>query len=229
MRIFITLLILANVLFLGVSLYIVEPEKGVAIYTEERKKDTQSLVLLAELDRDELIADLIVKETQVGNKDEKQLIKCLKIVGDWDQAGLLSVKDKIDSLDKYVVSEGKERRKKVNYWVVIPPFSSRVDAVSARRALQRVKVVDTFIIQSGSRANALSMGLYSKEESAKRRVNYINAKKLAIAKASIETLTLYVDQKWIKIAPVGEDLEVIKATIGEGIIDTEIIQCEIDT
>ena len=154
----------------------------------------------------------------------------MKIVGDWDQeAGLISIKEKIGAIDKYVVSEGKERRKKVNYWVVIPPFSSRVEAISARRALQRAKVVDTFIIQSGSRANALSMGLYSKEESAKRRVNYINGKKLATAKASIETLTLYVDQSWMKIAPIGEDLEVIKTAIGEGIIDTEIIQCEIGT
>ncbi len=230
MRIFITLLIIANLLFWGVNYFVIEPKKATAISKEVRKKGDHSLVLLSELERGELIVDLVGRETeaQVDNGDNKQLVECLKIVGDWDQNGLLSVKEKIESLGKNVVSQGKERRKKVNYWVLIPSFASKLDAITAKKALQSAKVVDTFIIKSGARANALSLGLYSKEEGARRRASYINGKKLGIAKAGIEELTLYVDRHWLKIAPMDEDFERITIAVGNGVIDTKLDQCEID-
>jgi len=187
-----------------------------------------SLVLLRELEKSELIADIVDRDSDKQNGDVKQLISCVKIVGDWELDRFAVIKKQMESLDKQVLFEGKERRKKVNYWVVIPPFKSKQEAITAKGQLRNAKIVDTFIIKSGVRENALSLGLYSNAEGAQRRAKYVNGQNLGVAEASIEALTLYVDRYWLKVASEGDELDSILSIIGKGIIDTKLEQCEID-
>ncbi len=228
MRIFIILLFIANLLFLGLNYFVTEPKRGASVSKKMNEGDGQSLVLLRELEKSELIADIVEMDAEKQGVSDRQFVPCLKIVGDWEQDGFNIIKKKLVSIDKLVISEGKERRKKVNYWVVIPPFDSKQEAIIAKRQLYSAKIVDTFIIKSGIRKNALSLGLYSKADGAKRRAKYVNDKSLGIADASIEALTLYVDRYWLKVASDKEDLDSIRSIIGKGIIDTKLEQCEID-
>ena len=228
MRIFIILLVIANLLFMGVSYFITEPQK-VAAKTEERKDQGEhSLVLLSELEKGALMVDPVERGPGEPSRSNRRRVTCLKIVGDWDLDELALVKEKIKSLGKSVISEGKERRKKVSYWVVIPSFASKQEAIIAKREFQNAKIVDTFVIKRGVRENGLSLGLYSNMEGAMRRVRHVNDNNPGIARAIIDELILYVDRFWIKVTPVDAERELITSAIGGGIIATEVDQCEID-
>lgn len=61
-------------------------------------------------------------------------------------------------------------------WVVFPPLPSRGAAQAKLDELSTVGVTDIFIVQSGSWANALSLGLYANEEMARRRVRELEEK-----------------------------------------------------
>lgn len=228
MRLFIILLFIANLLFLGLNYFVIEPKRASPVPKKMSQGDGHSLVLLRELEKSELISDIVERDFAKQSQADKQFISCFKIFGDWDLDGFNTIKKKMESIDQSVLFEGKERRKKVNYWVVIPPFKSKQEAITAKRQLTRAKIVDTFIIKSGTRENALSLGLYSIEDGAKRRAKYVNDQNLGIAEASIEALTLYVDRYWLKVAPVKRDLDSILSIIGRGVIDTELDQCEIE-
>ncbi|MCW8888208.1 MAG: SPOR domain-containing protein [Gammaproteobacteria bacterium] len=232
MRTLIYLLIFVNILYLGVNFFILEPNavSSKSVAKDKNDNENYSLVLLKEIKKESggLISDAVKQVVAEEVLEQKQSVECLKITGDWDAEGFSAVKQSLSSKDISVIIEGKERRKKVNYWVLIPPFDTKQEAITAKRQLQSEKIVDTFIIKSGARSNALSLGLYSKEMGAERRASYVNSKKLGIARASIEELTLYVDRYWIKVATDAVELEGITAAIGDGILDIKIDQCEIE-
>lgn len=228
MRIFIILLIISNLLYWGLNYFIPELVKPSTTSLDSKVNSTKILVLLSEVERSELISEAVGKNLDTKDDDLRQKVTCLKVTGDWNSDRFDIVKNSLQQLEKSFITEGKARRKKVNYWVVIPPLSSKKQAIEVKRNIQSAKIVDIFIIKSGARENALSLGLYSTVEGAERRARFVNDKKLGLPKAGIEELTLYVDRYWIKIAPFDDDLEAITGLIGSGVIDTEIEQCEIE-
>lgn len=228
MRIFIILLIVSNLLFAGLNYFAPNKKKSLESSSLEPGNENKTLVLLSEIERSELIAEVVANDLKEQNAQLLQTVSCMKITGDWNLDRLVDVKQSLQQLDKPYIRDGKARRKKVNYWVVIPPLASKKEAIAIKRNLQSAKIVDVFIIKSGVRENALSLGLYSTVNGAERRARFVNNKKLGLPKASIEELTLYVDRYWIKIAPLDDDLEAITKAVGAGIIDTEIEQCEIE-
>jgi hypothetical protein len=54
-----------------------------------------------------------------------------------------------------------------NYWVYLPPFEVRRDAVKKLRALQAAKV-DSYLITQGELANGISLGVFENIDSARR-------------------------------------------------------------
>lgn len=61
-------------------------------------------------------------------------------------------------------------------WVIFPPLPSRAAAQAKLDELSALGVTDIFIVQSGTWANALSLGLYANEELARRRVRELEEK-----------------------------------------------------
>jgi hypothetical protein len=231
MRIFIFLLVLANLLYLGINYFTAGRLNNIEPLPRLMEQGENSLTLLSERELPRSEDQPVTLIAMVSDREEessKQLVDCVKIVGDWDQEGVALVKQQLNSRQIVVNAEGKERRKKVNYWVIIPPFANKQEAITAKRQLQTEKIMDTFIIKSGSRENALSLGLYSKEEGATRRAEFVNNKRLGIARADIEELTLYVDRYWIKVVSEDGNETLITETIGDGIIDLKADQCEIE-
>ncbi len=230
MRIFIILLVVANLTFFGVNTFILDRNRAPSTTSKVAASDGSSLVLLQELKKSEPMSDIVEVATEKpagGEEGNDAPVLCIKIVGDWDLNGFNSVKKSMQSIDKLIILEGKERRKKLSYWVMIPSFGSKQAAVKAKQKLRSVKIIDTFIIKSGINKNAISLGLYSKAAGAKRRARYANAQNIGIAEANIEVLTLYVDRYWLKVASEKGELGQILSIIGKGIIDTELEQCKI--
>ena len=58
-----------------------------------------------------------------------------------------------------------ELSKEMQYWVVLPPSATRKDAMQLLRNLQ-AKKIDSYLISSGELRNSISLGLFSKKQSA---------------------------------------------------------------
>ena len=63
----------------------------------------------------------------------------------------------------------KDARRKA-YWVLLPPAESREAAQKSVAKLKQLKVDDYFMVVTGEKTNAVSLGVYSKFESAHRRI-----------------------------------------------------------
>jgi hypothetical protein len=63
----------------------------------------------------------------------------------------------------------KEARRKA-YWVLLPPAESRQEARKSVARLKQLKVNDYFMVVTGEKTNAVSLGVYTKFESAHRRI-----------------------------------------------------------
>ncbi len=63
----------------------------------------------------------------------------------------------------------KDARRKA-YWVLLPPAESREAAQKSVARLKQLKVDDYFMVVSGEKTNAVSLGVFSKFESAHRRI-----------------------------------------------------------
>lgn len=58
----------------------------------------------------------------------------------------------------------------VRYWVIFPTLPSRAAATAKLAELAALGIADAFVVKDGPWANALSLGLYTNEEPARRRV-----------------------------------------------------------
>ncbi len=57
------------------------------------------------------------------------------------------------------------------YWVLLPPTESRKEAQKSISHLKRLKVKDFFLVATGAKKNAVSLGVYSQKNLARRRVD----------------------------------------------------------
>lgn len=59
------------------------------------------------------------------------------------------------------------------YWVILPASETRKEANKYIRRLKMLKVKDYFLVATGSHENAVSLGVYSQKQFARRRVDEI--------------------------------------------------------
>jgi len=92
--------------------------------------------------------------------------------------GPLQNEDDISALSAWFSAQGSqaklrddERREVVSTWVFLPPLETRAEADRTVRAMQAANIDDIYVIPRGDMANAISLGLYSQEESLRRRVS----------------------------------------------------------
>ena len=91
--------------------------------------------------------------------------------------GPLENQDDISALSAWFNAQGSqatlrddERRETVSTWVFMGPLESR-EAADARVAeMQAANIDDIYVIPRGDMANAISLGLYSQDETLRRRV-----------------------------------------------------------
>ncbi len=93
-------------------------------------------------------------------------------------------------------------RKQVGWWVYVPPLASLQAARVALRQMKNNSVDDALIISEGSKANAISLGVYKTEELGLERKKELG--KLGY-QSRVEPLFRTQPQYWL-------DLELIKST-----------------
>lgn len=94
--------------------------------------------------------------------------------------GPLDNEDDISALAAWFSAQGSqatlrkdERREVVSNWVFLPPLASREDADARVREMQAANIDDIFVIPRGDMANAISLGLYSQNDTLERRVTQL--------------------------------------------------------
>lgn len=76
-----------------------------------------------------------------------------------------------------LVSDVSEEQSRTDsYYVMIPPLASRAEGLATLKALATAGVSDTWLFRKGPNLNAISLGLFSKEASARRHAEAIAAK-----------------------------------------------------
>jgi len=94
--------------------------------------------------------------------------------------GPLDNEDDISALSAWFKAQGSqatlrndERREVVSTWVFLPPLESREAADARVREMQASNIDDIYVIPRGDMANAISLGLYSQDETLQRRITQL--------------------------------------------------------
>ena len=181
------------------SNYQIHPDSGKAVVETGRR-----LTLLSEKQTEpsaekRKLARPTPKPKQQVSNDTTEL--CLAL-------GPFQSPDLVDQVQQRLFSLGIESKERANkskeaadYWVHIPPLASRDAAIRLLRELQAQKF-DSFVITQGELANGISLGLFSKYNSAKSvRRRLIDAGYTV----EIKTLTRQPESWWLELDGAAEE------------------------
>lgn len=94
-----------------------------------------------------------------------------------------------------------ENSQQQDYWVHIPPLPSRDAAIRLLRELQAQRI-DSFVITQGELANGISLGLFSRSESAKTVSRRLTDAGYGVA---IKSLPRVPEQWWLEMDSIVEN------------------------
>lgn len=116
---------------------------------------------------------------RVGPLTDDQAERLLKHLP--DRAALLS-----DTSEEHSVVDG--------YYVMIPPLPSREAGLAKLKALSDAGIRDTWLFPSGPNRNAISLGMFRRESSARRHAENIAAKGF---EAQVSSRESPVERRWL--------------------------------
>lgn len=85
------------------------------------------------------------------------------------------IRARMQALDILATGKTTQRLVKTEYWVYLPPEPNREKAMRKLRELQK-RNIDSFVVTDGELENAISLGLFSKEESVQAVAKSLKAK-----------------------------------------------------
>jgi hypothetical protein len=74
----------------------------------------------------------------------------------------------------------REESQRHRYWVYLPVMPSRASAIDKSKKLAQARISDYYIVRSGAKKNAISMGHYKEKQHADRRVSRLKKQGFAI-------------------------------------------------
>src|SRR5690606_1236041 len=95
---------------------------------------------------------------------------CLYLGGFDDESMAAAVRQRLLSLDIASDIQGLDVAAGIDYWVYLPPLVSRQASLRQLRELQS-RNIDSYIITVRDLANAISLGIFSRKDSAESVVN----------------------------------------------------------
>lgn len=104
--------------------------------------------------------------------------------------------------------EALELSRDVQYWVLMPPAQSRKEAMAVLRNLQ-AKRIDSYLVSTGELKNAISLGLFNKEQSAKGVLASVREAGFA---AELRQKERIQNEYWVRIPPE-QPLENLQKTL----------------
>jgi hypothetical protein len=164
MRWLLIFLLMCNGIYFLWQHYLVTPEPAGQVATSQLQQSGESLVLISEVPAQE--SDLQASPEALGEPAEKkEPLLCLMIGPFKDEVTGKQVLTRLAALDIHPKMEAINVPGKPNYWVHIPPQSSRKVAIKLLRELQS-KNIDSFLISKGELENGISLGIFTKLASA---------------------------------------------------------------
>jgi hypothetical protein len=108
--------------------------------------------------------------------------------------------DRAGAETKGPVGEVMERTR---YWVLLPAAPSRKQALAVVEKLKRAGVKDYYLIPSGENVNALSLGVFSSREAARRRMADVAGLKLKVRVEEVKyrSQRFALDVRWLATDP----------------------------
>jgi len=125
---------------------------------------------------------------------------CIFLGGFDDEAVALAVRQRLLSLDIEAVVAPMDEAAGVDYWVYLPPLVSRQASLRQLHELQS-RNVDSYIITVGDLSNGISLGIFSRQDSAEGVVSRLRAIDYS---ASIRELPRSHRRYWAQISRVGK-------------------------
>ncbi len=108
--------------------------------------------------------------------------KNVKIISeDFKKISQILVEKKLSHLQLIDTKQTQELQNN-RWWIFIPPFATRQDAENRAKELLQNVVTEYFIIEKGEFKNAISLGIFSKENLAKDFLNGLKLRKVDEAK-----------------------------------------------
>ena len=155
------------------------------------------------------------------NKNKKYTA-CYSL-GPFDEAAQLrSVASQLQDLGADVSQRKETQQIVLGHWVFLPSFPSWQDARKKVAELEKKGIKDIFILGRGEMKNAVSLGLFKNEDSAKRRV--ANLVKLGIT-PNVETQQTSKELTWLDINVESDD-QTIPSTLTTIVKGNSALQVE---
>ncbi len=121
-------------------------------------------------------ADSAVVESVVETADSSSAQECYTVGPLQDVTVTEKIREWLQSRQASIAVREDERRETARYWVYFPPLASRKVAVERVTALRDAGIDDLIIIPRGDMSNAISLGVYTRKSSVKRRLSQLQAK-----------------------------------------------------
>ena len=102
---------------------------------------------------------------------QEKNLQCYTLGPFSEEAALQDLKARLSEQVDNLQVRRREEREPHRYWVYLPPQHSREQAIAMSKALARKKVKDYYIIRSGEKNNAVSLGHFREKMHADRRVS----------------------------------------------------------
>lgn len=163
MRWLFMLLALLNLLFYLFQLNQASPVAKELMEFHEPSRDTD-IKLLAE-------AKPMVRRAPMQTLDKNA---CLFLGGFDEESAALAIEQRLLSLDIDSQVEPTNEAAGVDYWVYLPPLVSRQASLRQLRELQS-RNIDSYIITVGDLSNGISLGIFSRKDSAESVVTRLQS------------------------------------------------------
>jgi len=109
--------------------------------------------------------------------------------------GAVRIKQKLRNLGVMASLRVSRNRTRPGYWVLLPPEKDRKTARKVIVRLKEKKIKDYFLVATGSKKNAISLGVYSRPDLAQKRLDMI--KKLGFS-VSVDKVDLPRHEYWLE-------------------------------
>ena len=119
-----------------------------------------------------------------------------------DEASVQQIRGRLEDKASSVSMRKKEENRVHRYWVYLPAFDSRKQAIAKSRELGRKKVKDYYIVRSGDNNNSISLGHFKEKAHADRRVKKL--KRLGF-EPELEVIYRSFDVYWLDYALDSDD------------------------
>ncbi|OOE13474.1 sporulation protein [Stutzerimonas degradans] len=149
---------------------------------------------------------LLSESARLPNKQPQILpekdVTCLFLGGFDDEDTVRALEQRLLSLDVRSSLQVMETTVGVDYWVYLPPLASRQASLRQLRELQS-RNIDAYIISVGDLSNGISLGIFSRQDSAEGVVSRLGAAGYA---ALVRELPRAHRTQWLRVEPESREL-----------------------